>query len=365
MTNREAIIALNMLPKIGPIRVRRLLEHLGSAQNILTAPTHKLTQVQGIGNETSKIITDWENLTDLTAELDLAAQRNIRIITQDDAEYPEPLRKMYDPPLALYIWGELQERDKHAIAIVGSRRHTHYGRDTALKLSRELSNSGLTIISGLARGIDTFGHQGAVEAGNRTVAVIGSGLNQLYPPENLPLAEKIANGHGAVISEFPLNQRPDKKTFPMRNRIVAAWAQGVLVVECPQWSGSIITANLANEMGKTIYAVPGPIDRPTSGGCNQLIRDGATLVTSADDILEDLQTLPLIPNLTSQPESTPIPELDPTETLVLSNLSKEEKLLDHLIALTNLTIPALTTTLLKLEMKRLIRQLPGPRYTLR
>lgn len=365
MTPREATIALNMLSKIGPIRVRRLIEHLGSADKILTASVDQLTKVQGVGPETARHIVAWQDKIDLTAELAECKARGIEIITQDDEAYPEPLRHMYDPPLALYIWGQLTAADKHAIAVVGSRRTTHYGQSASHTLSRDLARAGLTIISGLARGIDTCAHKGALDAGGRTIAVIGSGLGQLYPPENMKLAEQIADGNGAVISEFRLSHPPDKKTFPMRNRIVAAWSSGVLVCECPKWSGSMITANLGIEMGKTIYAVPGQIDRPTSAGCNQLIRDGATLVSSADDILEDLSALPLNFGLEVQPESTPEVELDATEQKVLATLSKEESLIDEIVAKSALTVPVIITTLLKLEMKRLVRQLPGPRYMLR
>ncbi len=365
MNSREATIALNMLPKIGPIRVRRLLERLGSAEAILKANESQLTQTNGIGPETARIISEWEQHIDLSKELEEAKERGISIITQDEEGYPEALRHMYDPPLALYVWGQLTDADKHAIAIVGSRRTTHYGQQAALGFSRDLARSGLTVISGLARGIDSFAHRGALEAKGRTIAVIGSGLAQLYPPENFNLAEEIADGHGAVISEFPLQHRPDKKTFPMRNRIVAAWSSGVLVVECPKWSGSMITANLGIEMGKTVYAVPGPIDRPTSAGCNQLIRDGATLVSSADDILEDLETLPLNFELEVQPAASPPKELDATEQRVFDALSKEETLIDHIVGSSQLPVSTVITTLLKLEMKRLIRQLPGPRYVVR
>lgn len=365
MNSREALIALNMLPKIGPIRVRRLLEQLGSAEAILRAQENTLTKVQGVGPETAKIISRWENHIDLTAELEEVESRGITILTQGDSGYPENLRKMYDPPLALYLWGELNEKDKHAIAIVGSRRSTHYGQSITRQLASELARSGFTIISGLARGIDTHAHEGALAAKGRTIAVIGSGLAQLYPPQNMKLAETIANGNGAVISEFPLHTAPDKKTFPMRNRIVAVWSSGVLVTECPKWSGSIITANLGAEMGKTIYAVPGSIDRPTSAGCNQLIRDGATLVSSAHDILEDFETLPLHPDLEIQPQSTPMPELDSVEQQIFNTLSKEETLVDQIIETTQLPVPTVISTLLKLEMKRVICQLPGPRYILR
>lgn len=365
MSSHEAFIALNMLPKIGPVRVRRLLEQFESPQNILAADKKDLIQVQGIGPESAQIINNWEQIIDLDKEMGEADERGISILTQQSPDYPQHLLNMYDPPLVLYVWGEIKPSDQHAIAIVGSRKTTHYGQNSAKEISKHLASSGLTILSGLARGIDTFAHQGALEAVGRTISIIGSGLAQLYPPENYQLAENIANGNGAVISEFPLHQKPDKKTFPMRNRIVAGWASGILVVECPKWSGSMITANLGLEMGKTIYAVPGPIDRPTSAGCNQLIRDGATLVTSAMDILDDLEALPLNFNLEVQPEASPSITLDNTEQQVLSVLSKEETLLDTILATSKLPISTVMSTLLKLEMKRLVRQLPGPRFVLR
>ncbi|MEO1857478.1 MAG: DNA-processing protein DprA [Rubritalea sp.] len=365
MNSHEATIALNMLPKIGPIRVRRLIERLGSAEVILKSSESQLTKTNGIGPETARLICQWEQHIDLNKELEEAKARGISIITQEDSDYPESLRHMYDPPLALYVWGELIDSDKHAISIVGSRRTTHYGQQAALGFSRALARSGLSIISGLARGIDSFAHRGALDAKGRTIAVIGSGLAQLYPPENFKLAEEIANGNGAVISEFPLQHRPDKKTFPMRNRIVAAWSSGVLVVECPKWSGSMITANLGIEMGKSVYAVPGPIDRATSAGCNQLIRDGASLVSCANDILEDLESLPLNLELEVQPAASPLKEIDATEQCVLDTLSKEETLIDHIVSDSQLPVAVVMSTLLKLEMKRLIRQLPGARYVLR
>ncbi len=370
MTNREATIALNMLPRIGPVKVRRLLELIGNAEAILKAPMDTLTRASGVGNETAKIITQWEDHIDLTAELRDAAQRNISIITEESENYPEQLKNMYDPPLALYIWGRLSERDKHAISVVGSRKTSNYGRETARKLSLQLASTGFTIISGMARGIDTYAHEGAIASGKngRTIAVLGSGLGQIYPPENMALAEKIANEHGAVISEFPINQPPDKKTFPMRNRIVAAWSDATLVIECPQWSGSIITANLATDMGKPIYAVPGPIDRPSSAGCNALIREGATLVTRTEDILDDLSTLPLIdlPQAaivkTTKPDLSTLTDL---ELQIYQSLSTEEITIDQLVSISKLKINELLPALLKLEMKKLITQLPGPRYKTR
>ncbi len=362
MDNRDSIIALNMLPKIGPVRVRRLLEYFGSAPSILKASNNALTQVQGIGNETAKILTGWEDLIDLSKELEDAKSRDIKIVIESDDNYPSSLQNMYDPPLALYIWGTLSETDKHSISMVGSRKTSNYGRETARKLAMQLASAGFTIISGMARGIDTYSHEGAIAANGRTIAVIGSGLGQIYPPENMTLAEKIAGGNGAVVSEFPLNTTPDKKTFPMRNRIVAGWSNATLVVECPQWSGSMITANLATEMGKPIYAVPGSIDRPSSAGCNHLIRQGATLITKAEDILEDFSTLPLFEIPQAELITEKRQNLSPEEQNVFQHLSKEDISLDRLVTLTSLSMPQLLPALLKLEMKKCIKQLPGPRY---
>jgi DNA processing protein len=365
MTSQEAIVALNLLPKIGPIRVRRLLAAFGNPASILGAAKDRLMRVDGIGEETAKILQSWQDHADPAAELREAAERGISIVTQENADYPSPLREAYDPPLLLYVWGKLEPRDRHAIGVVGSRRATHYGTQATRKFSYQLAHSGFTIISGLARGIDTSAHEAAVAANGRTVAVIGSGLAQLYPPENLSLAEKIASGHGAVVSEFPLHTAPDKQTFPMRNRIVAAWSRALLVVECPAWSGSLITANLAAEYGKTIFAVPGPIDKPTSAGCNQLIRDGATLVTDASHILDDLGELPFARQTTAAEPDTAIPELPEDEANVFAAVSNSESGVDQIIERCGLPAHVVTATLMKLEMRRLVRAFPGFRYAKR
>ncbi len=359
----EALIALNSLPKIGPVRVRRLIEAFGNPARILGAPVEQLMRVDGIGRETAEILHRWQDHADPATELHEAKQRGISILTAEDEVYPEPLRHAYDPPLVLYVWGRLENRDKHALAVVGSRRATHYGRQITKKLSFQLAHAGFTILSGLARGIDTAAHEAAVAAPDgRTVAVLGSGLAAIYPPENLGLAEKIADGHGAVVTEFPLHTVPDKQTFPMRNRIVAAWSRAVLVTESPAWSGSLITANLATEYGKPVFAVPGPADRPSSAGCHNLIRGGATLVTDASQILEDLGELwPHTPSTIADTTTSP-PDLSAEEAAVLAALSLLETPADLIIETTGLPAPVVTATLLKLEMRHLVRALPGFRY---
>ena len=365
MTPQEALVALNLLPTIGPIRVRRLLESVGDAAAVLGAPVERLVRVDGIGEETAKILLGWQDHADPSAEIREAAERGISIVTQDDAGYPAPLRDAYDPPLLLYVWGKLEPRDRHAIGMVGSRRATHYGTQAAKKFSYQLAQAGFTIISGLARGIDTAAHEAAIAAHGRTIAVIGSGLGKLYPPENLGLAEKIANGNGAVVSEFPLHTAPDKQTFPMRNRIVAAWSQALLVVECPAWSGSLITANLATEYGKPVFAVPGPVDRESSTGCNQLIRDGATLVYDASHLLDDLGELPFARKPAATEPATAIPALPAEEAAVFAAVTLDEAPVDHIIDRCGLPAHVVTATLLKLELRRLVRAFPGFRYARR
>ncbi len=366
MTPREALVALNLLPKIGPVRVRRLLAAFGSPEKILGAATDRLMRVDGIGAETAKILHGWQDHADPVTELRKAAERGISIVTQDDEDYPAPLRHAPDPPLLLYVWGKLEPRDRHAISIVGSRRATIYGTQCTRKFAGPLARAGFTIVSGLARGIDTAAHEGAIAAGGRTIAVLGSGLGKLFPQENLVLAETIAAGNGAVVSEFAIDTSPDKQTFPMRNRIVAAWARALLVVECPAWSGSLITANLAAEYGKPIFAVPGPIDKPTSAGCNQLIRDGATLVADAGQILDDLGELPFArPVAESAEPAAAAPELPEEEAAVFAAVTADDSPVDLIIERCGLPAHTVTATLMKLEMRRLVRALPGFRYTRR
>ncbi len=365
MSPLEALVALNMLPKIGPVRVRRLLEGFGDPAAVLGAPKDRLMRVDGIGEETAGILHSWQDHADPVAEIGEAKERGIAIVTQEDEGYPSPLRDAYDPPLLLYVWGHIEPRDKHAIGVVGSRRATHYGTQATKKLSYQLAQSGFTIVSGLARGIDTASHEAAVAANGRTIAVIGSGLAKLYPPENLALAEKIAAGFGAVVSEFPLHTAPDKQTFPMRNRIVAAWSRALLVVECPAWSGSLITANLAAEYGKPIFAVPGPIDKPSSAGCNQLIRDGATLVADASHVLDDLGELPFARKASAVEPAAEIPELPEEEAAVFAAVTDDESPVDRIIERCGLPAHVVSGTLMKLEMRRLVRAFPGFRYARR
>jgi DNA processing protein len=359
MNTTEACIALNMLPTMGPVRLRKLLEVFETPERILSANRDQLRRVEGIGNEVADQITTWESVVDLGAELARIREFGATIITQQSASYPKSLGEIHAPPIVLYVWGEIQERDQHAIGVIGSRRTTHYGLESAKKLSYQIAYAGMTVISGLARGIDTAAHQGALAAKGRTIAVIGSGLLDIYPPENLVLAEKIRNGNGAVVSEFSMQIQPDRQTFPMRNRIISGWSHGILVVEAGLNSGALITASQAIEQGRSVYAVPGHINAPSAMGSNRLIQQGAKLVMSASDILDDLQIL--LPETAPSPQAAarPLPSLSTDERRVYDAIESAETPIDRIAANCDLPSGTVSSTLLRLELKRLVKQLPG------
>src|SRR3954451_20440126 len=302
MNATEACIALNMLPTVGPVRLRKLLEVFQEPQQILASKRSELRKVEGIGNEVADQISNWESTIDLPAELQRIRDFGATVITQQWPSYPRSLREIHAPPIVLYVWGELLDRDHHAIGVIGARRTTHYGTESAKKLAYQLAYAGLTVISGLARGIDTAAHQGALAAKGRTIGVIGSGLLNLYPPENAALADKIRSGNGAIVSEFSMAIEPDRQTFPMRNRIISGWSQGLLVVEAGANSGALFSVTQALEQGRNVYAVPGHINAPSAIGSNRLIQQGAKLVMDASDILDDLQIL--LPETKPSPAAT-------------------------------------------------------------
>jgi DNA processing protein len=359
MNATEACIALNMLPTVGPVRLRKLLEIFPEPQQILAARRSDLRRVEGVGREVADQIGNWESTVDLAAELKRVREFGVTVITQESPSYPKPLREIHAPPIVLYIWGELEERDHHAIGIIGARRTTHYGTESAKKLAYQLAYAGLTVISGLARGIDTAAHQGALAAKGRTIAVIGSGLVKLYPPENAALAEKIRSGNGAIVSEFSMEIEPDRQTFPMRNRIISGWSHGILVVEAGLNSGALITAAQALEQGRSVYAVPGHINAPSAMGSNRLIQQGAKLVMDASDILDDLQIL--LPEAKPLPEaaSRQLPPLSEEERRVYDAINASETPIDQIAAQCDLPSAIVSSTLLRLELKRLVKQLPG------
>jgi DNA processing protein len=359
MNSTEACIALNMVPQMGPVRLRKLLEVFETPERILSAKRSELRSIDGIGGEVAEQIANWESAVDLSAELERIRDFGADVITAQSPTYPRQLREIHAPPIVLYVWGELAARDQHAIGVIGSRRTSHYGAECAKKLSYQLAYAGLTIISGLARGIDTAAHQGALAAKGRTVAVIGSGLTKLYPPENAALAAKIRSGNGAVVSEFSMAVEPDRQTFPMRNRIISGWSHGILVVEAGLNSGALITASQALEQGRFVYAVPGHINAPTAHGSNHLIQQGAKLVMDASDILDDLQIL--LPEKQKLPEAAarPLPELSEDERRVYDAINPTETPIDQIATVCELPSATVSSVLLRLELKRLVKQLPG------
>jgi DNA processing protein len=345
---------------MGPVRLRKLLEVFETPDRILAAKRDALRAVEGIGREVVDQIANWETLVDLPAELRRINDFGASVITAESASYPKQLREIHAPPIVLYVWGEVSERDQHAIAVIGSRRTTHYGLEAAKKLSYQLAYAGLTVISGLARGIDTAAHQGALAAKGRTIAVIGSGLMKLYPPENAALAEKIRSGNGAVVSEFSMEIEPDRQTFPMRNRIISGWSQGLLVVEAGANSGALISVAQALEQGRNVYAVPGHINAPTAIGSNRLIQQGAKLVLDANDILDDLQILlPATKPALEAKVRRPLPVMTDDERRVYAAIRETETSIDDIAETALLPDGTVSSTLLRLELKRMVKQLPG------
>jgi DNA processing protein len=274
------------------------------------------------------------------------------------------LRQIYDPPIVLYVKGRLTSKDKNAVAVVGSRQTTHYGLEVARKLAYQLAYVGVTVVSGGARGVDTAAHQGAISAKGRTIAVLGTGINLVFPPENAGLFERIT-GNGAVITQFPFNRPADRQSFPIRNRIVAGMTLGTVVVEASMTSGALITSNMAVDYGRQVFAVPGRIDSPRSKGCHELIKKGAKLCEGAEDILSEFEYLFPASNRPPTPNETgvlPGLTLSDTEQKVYDTLSREESTIDEVIRHSSLPSSTVSVALLSLEMKRLIRQLPGKMF---
>ncbi len=371
LSPREALITLNLIPGLGSVRIQSLLEFFGSAELALTAPAHVLEQVPRIGIKLARIIASWRDCTNVHAELACAAEHGVRVVTISDADYPTALRRMGDPPIVLYVRGEWQLEDgERGVAIVGTRAATPYGMSMARRFGRELADAGCTIISGLARGIDTAGHWGALDAGGRTIAVLGYGMAGIYPEENAELAERICSGHGAIVSEFPMTMRPGRTTFPQRNRIVAAWSRALLVAEAPARSGALHTAGIASDFyGNTVFALPGLADRPTSAGCHALIRDGAILCTTPQELLQDmrwdgtLQQAELFPTEPADEASALRRPVDCTDReAILTAIASGLDTLDALCGALGIGAMLLTPQLMRLQIERAIIPLPGGRY---
>ena len=359
MENRDALVALNMVDHVGPVRLRQLLQFFSEPSAILKASKGQLLNVHGIGEDTATAIANWETTIDLPAELKRISDFGCHVVIQSDDEYPELLRQIYDLPIVLYVKGSVLPKDKNAVAMVGSRQTTHYGLEVARKLGYQLGYLGVTVVSGGARGIDTAAHQGALSANGRTVCVLGTGINIVFPPENAELFERIA-ASGAVITQFPFNRTADKQSFPIRNRIVAGMSLGAVVVEANLTSGALITANFATEYGRQVFAVPGRIDSPRSKGCHDLIKKGAKLCEGAEDILSEFEYLFPPTNRSSDQAAVAALTLSENEQTIYDALKDSEELaIDEIIRASGLPASVVSVVLLSLEMKKLVRQLPG------
>lgn len=360
VNEREACVALNMMSRIGPVGVRKLIEALGSVQAIFGASRDDLRSARGIGRETAEAIVEQRDALDWRGEMERAEREGLRVLTPGDAEYPPSLKQIYDPPLALYVRGQVETRDRHAVAVVGTRRPTLYGRETTARLTGQLARSGLTIVSGLAEGVDTVAHEAALAAGGRTLAVIGSGMDCLYPSSNEALAERVAV-QGAVLSEFPFGRKPDKTTFPIRNRVVSGLSMGVLVTEAGRTSGALITVRQALDQGRTVFAVPGRIDSNASQGTNELLKQGAQCVTGVDDVLSAFEML--IPKSAVTPAGGGAarfaPALSEREAVVVELIRGGLQDVDGLIRQSGISAADIGTVLVGLEMKRVARMRPG------
>lgn len=361
MNAREALIALNMIDHVGPIRLRQLLDRFGEPTAILTAGERELLRVPGIGEECARAISHWEKDIDLDAELKRIHDFGCHVIIQSDDTYPALLRQIYDPPIVLYVKGQLTNRDKDSVAIVGSRMTTHYGIEAARKLAYQLALVGVTVVSGGARGIDTAAHQGTLNGRGRTIAVLGTGINLVFPPENKELYDRITET-GAVVTQFPFHRTADRQSFPIRNRIVAGMTLGTVVVEANLTSGALITANMALDSGRQVFAVPGRIDSPRSKGCHDLIKKGAKLCECAEDILTEFEYLfPRTnrPSTAAESGVMQVSALSDNEQTVYEAIDGDPVPMDTLIRASGLSSSAVSVALLNLEMKRFIKQLPG------
>ncbi|MBI5586602.1 MAG: DNA-protecting protein DprA [Deltaproteobacteria bacterium] len=353
---RYAWLALSRIAGVGPVLYRRLIERFQSPEQVFQAGLPALLSAPGLGEKTARAIARAKRDESVEQEIEALDRLGARLLTLQDPDYPPLLAGIYDPPPVLYCLGQGSFRDRHLIAMVGSRNASDYGRKITERLAYSLAQAGVTVVSGLARGIDTAAHQGALIAKGCTVAVLGSGLDVIYPPENHRLVEQIAEA-GLVCSEFPLGALPERPHFPVRNRIISGLSLGVVIVEATQHSGSLITARLALEQGREVFAVPGSVESFKSSGTHGLIKQGAKLVEHAQDILDE------IPRDFSPPhpgEATPAPvRLSEDQRRIWDLLADGPRQIDEVARETGLAVGLLLSQLLELELKGVVKQLPG------
>jgi DNA processing protein len=355
-----ATIRLALTPGVGPRIRTALLERFGSPEGVFAAAPSELREIPGVGAKVCQRILAAREEINAEAELALCREHRIALLTPDDESYPRGLCEIHDPPGLLFVRGDVRPADALGVAIVGTRHATTYGLRIAERLASGLAHAGLTVVSGLARGIDAAAHRGALNAGGRTIAVLGSGVLNVYPPEHVEFAAAVAE-QGAVISELPPRAAPLPGMFPQRNRIITGISLGLIVVEAAERSGALISARHAMEQGREVFAVPGPVDSRASRGCHRLLRDGARLVESVEDVLEELG--PLI-------EATPTEDgrtvhhpaeltLNEPEKQVLDVIETQPTSIDQVVAASGLPVPRVLATISILEMRRLVRRVSG------
>lgn len=353
-------MALTEVPDIGPVTARKLLAVYKKPEAIFSAPYKELCGIGFIKSKKAKNIKEFKGWEKIDTQLKKLESKKINVVTPDSTGYPESLKNIDDSPIVLYTKGSLQKEDRFAIAVVGSRKYSSYGRFAVEKLSTELSSLGFTIVSGMARGIDTLAHAAAVNSGGRTIAVMGSGIDVPYPPENKLLMEKIANS-GCVMTEFPLGTQPERENFPRRNRLISGLALGVLVVEATADSGSLITASCAADQGKEVFAVPGNINSANSEGTNELIKNGVKLVRNVEDIIEELA--PVLKGFIKTREKAKL-DLTDDEQRLCDIMTAEPRHVDMLSRESGMPASKVLGILLGLELNGVAKQAEGKKFFL-
>jgi DNA processing protein len=353
------LVGLSLLPGIGPARFQKLLAHFGDPQRAWGASEQELLRL-GVDAKTMPALLAKRRSLSLDAEMERLRRLGVTVISGDDPTYPPRLREIYNAPPLLYVRGELLRQDEQSLGVVGARAPSMYGKEIAARIVPELVRNGLTIVSGLARGIDSIAHHEALRAGGRTIAVLGCGIDVVYPPENRSLFERITQ-HGAVVTDYPLGTKPDAFNFPARNRIISGLTLGTLIVEAKLTSGALITADYALEQNREVFAFPGRATDRGSAGCNQLIRDGrAKLVTSTEDIFAELDLTAAVQQLEIK---LALPVND-EESRLLALLSSEPVHIDDLSRQSTLPPPTVASTLMMLELKGSVRQVGTMSYVL-
>lgn len=349
-------IGINLVKGIGAVRFRALLDFFGDAQSAWEGSPDDL-RAAGLSPKIIERFLAARQHVDLNAIWQKTVDRNIRVMTWDDADYPARLREIAQPPPILYLRGDFMEDDAWAVAIVGTRRVSSYGRQVAEEIATFLAQNGVTVVSGLARGVDGIAHQAAINAGGRTLAVLGSGVDRIYPPEHRHLAESISNS-GAILSDYPPETPPEASNFPKRNRIISGLSMATIVIEAGVTSGSLITANFAVEQGREVFAVPGNIFAPQSKGPNKLIQNGAHPLLKPQDILDVLD----LTRVTEQRTARQLFPTDETEAQLLKALDYEPTHVDEIRAKTGLDVAKVSSTLVMMELKGMVRHVGGMNY---